>query len=326
MSASASSRKPQRHEGKSEDSTLRLRLSLACGFACAFCLRAVAARGRRATAGGAAQRRRRRRCSIRPATGCRSSPKTGASAWSRRRRATTPACRSAPKAAAWPTPGTSPRTTPPAISARRSVSAASSASPGRLHITWDNDNTLKMEFDAGQQTRLLHFDKGQPPAEKTWQGYSAAEWDIPPAGGRGAPGNAVGAGGGGIAGGGGGGGGGGCRAARGGGRGRRVDEQRRPAGCPARRDQGRDDQHARGLLAQERRALQRERGHHRVRRSAWARSPTVRSTCWCACMVDDPKYLNQPFVTSTHFRLEPDGASKWNPYTVQDRPARDMTK
>jgi len=64
--------------------------------------------------------------------------------------------------------------------------------PGRLHITWDNDNTLKMEFDAGQQTRLLHFEKGQPPAEKTWQGYSVAEWDVPPAGGRGAPGNAAG--------------------------------------------------------------------------------------------------------------------------------------
>src|SRR5207244_10794286 len=30
--------------------------------------------------------------------------------------------------------------------------------------------------------------------------------------------------------------------------------------------------------------------------------------------VDDPKYLAQPFVTSTHFRLEADGASKWNPY------------
>src|SRR5262245_56535486 len=25
--------------------------------------------------------------------------------------------------------------------------------PGRLHITWQDDNTLKMEFDAGTQTR-----------------------------------------------------------------------------------------------------------------------------------------------------------------------------
>ena len=29
--------------------------------------------------------------------------------------------------------------------------------PGRLHITWQDDNTLKIETDAGQQTRLLHF-------------------------------------------------------------------------------------------------------------------------------------------------------------------------
>ena len=29
--------------------------------------------------------------------------------------------------------------------------------PGRLHITWVDDNTLKIETDAGTQTRLLHF-------------------------------------------------------------------------------------------------------------------------------------------------------------------------
>ena len=27
--------------------------------------------------------------------------------------------------------------------------------PGRLHITWQDDNTLKIETDAGTQTRLL---------------------------------------------------------------------------------------------------------------------------------------------------------------------------
>ena len=36
--------------------------------------------------------------------------------------------------------------------------------------------------------------------------------------------------------------------------------------------------------------------------------------------VDDPKYLNQPFVTSTHFRLEADGASKWKPYPCKTDP------
>jgi hypothetical protein len=29
-------------------------------------------------------------------------------------------------------------------------------------------------------------------------------------------------------------------------------------------------------------------------------------------IVEDPMYLNQPFVTSTHFKKEPDG-SKWSP-------------
>src|SRR5439155_856494 len=29
--------------------------------------------------------------------------------------------------------------------------------PGRLRITWQDDNTLKLETDAGMQTRLLHF-------------------------------------------------------------------------------------------------------------------------------------------------------------------------
>src|SRR4051794_40740820 len=29
--------------------------------------------------------------------------------------------------------------------------------PGRLHITWENDSTLKIETDAGKQTRLFPF-------------------------------------------------------------------------------------------------------------------------------------------------------------------------
>jgi len=50
--------------------------------------------------------------------------------------------------------------------------------PGRFHITWENDNTLRIDSDAGTQTRLLHFD-GAPTegAEPGWQGYSAARWE-----------------------------------------------------------------------------------------------------------------------------------------------------
>jgi hypothetical protein len=50
--------------------------------------------------------------------------------------------------------------------------------PGRLHITWQDDETLKVETDTGQQTRLFHF-TGQAPrgAAPSWQGYSTAKWE-----------------------------------------------------------------------------------------------------------------------------------------------------
>src|SRR6202453_1771526 len=48
----------------------------------------------------------------------------------------------------------------------------------RLHITWADDNTLKIETDAGTQTRLLHFGPPQTPSgPPTLQGYSAAQWN-----------------------------------------------------------------------------------------------------------------------------------------------------
>src|SRR5579883_1431253 len=56
--------------------------------------------------------------------------------------------------------------------------AAIMSVPGRFHITWENDNTLRIDADAGTQTRLLHFG-GAPPegVEPSWQGYSAAKWE-----------------------------------------------------------------------------------------------------------------------------------------------------
>jgi hypothetical protein len=50
--------------------------------------------------------------------------------------------------------------------------------PGRLHISWQDDLTLRIETDAGQQIRLLHF-AGQPlqEAAPSWQGFSAAKWE-----------------------------------------------------------------------------------------------------------------------------------------------------
>ena len=72
--------------------------------------------------------------------------------------------------------------------------------PGRLNITWADDNTLKIDMDAGTQTRLLRFNAPAQAAAgpRTLQGYSVASWDT---GGRGG----FGGGGGGGRGGGGGG-------------------------------------------------------------------------------------------------------------------------
>jgi len=53
--------------------------------------------------------------------------------------------------------------------------------PGRLRITWDNDTTLKIETEAGTQTRVLNFVAPAQRGEPTWQGISIATWQ--PAGG-----------------------------------------------------------------------------------------------------------------------------------------------
>jgi hypothetical protein len=71
--------------------------------------------------------------------------------------------------------------------------------PGRVNITWLDDNTLKIDTDAGKQSRLLHFNANAPrPAEKTLQGHSVATWDLG-AGARGGGGGGGGRGGGGGA-------------------------------------------------------------------------------------------------------------------------------
>ena len=183
--------------------------------------------------------------------------------------------------------------------------------PGRMHITWHDDRTLKAEFDAGTQTRLLHF--GQKPANlgpPSWQGYSQAEWQV--------AGQAVDVDRNGIpqvganqqAGGGnnfllnGGGGGGGGQGRGGRGRGRGAP----PVG---------------GSLfvttTNFREGYLRKNG---VPYSASANiteyfdkvgpEPNGDVILLVRTVVDDPKYLQLPFITSTHFKLERDG-SKWSP-------------
>jgi hypothetical protein len=54
--------------------------------------------------------------------------------------------------------------------------------PGRIHITWQNDETLKVEADAGNQTRTFYF--GAPQGRGgDWQGVSKASWEFTPVGG-----------------------------------------------------------------------------------------------------------------------------------------------
>jgi hypothetical protein len=61
--------------------------------------------------------------------------------------------------------------------------------PERLHVTWENENTLKVETDAGQQTRRFVFGTRTAPVATTaatdsgLQGMSVATWEY--AGGRG---------------------------------------------------------------------------------------------------------------------------------------------
>ncbi len=62
--------------------------------------------------------------------------------------------------------------------------------PGRLRFSWADDSTLKLEFDAGTQTRLLKFAptgpatvarttpaKATAPSAPSWQGTAVATWE-----------------------------------------------------------------------------------------------------------------------------------------------------
>ena len=62
------------------------------------------------------------------------------------------------------------------------------AVPTRLRISWLDDNTLKVETDAGTQTRQFRFgpstalragDTRPPRGPATWQGDSIAQWERP---------------------------------------------------------------------------------------------------------------------------------------------------
>jgi hypothetical protein len=163
--------------------------------------------------------------------------------------------------------------------------------PGRLHISWQDDTTLKIETDAGNQTRLLHF-TGTPGGDPSWQGYSAAVWEL---------------------------------AGGGGGGGRGPAPAPAPAGgtvTPA-AGQGRGAPPSRGgslkvVTTRLKEGYLRKNGvpysENAVVTEYFDRHNETNGDQWftVTTIVDDPKYLQQSFITSTHFKKEAD-ASKWYP-------------
>jgi hypothetical protein len=154
--------------------------------------------------------------------------------------------------------------------------------PGRLHITWQDDSTLKIETDAGTQTRLFRFGAMQPPAgDAGWQGFSVAQWDMPQAG-RGMGGGAA------------------LRATQSrGGTLKVVTTHMRP-----------------GYL--------RKNGvpysGNAVLTEYFDRTNEPNGDSWLVVttIVEDPQYLQQPFITSTHFKKQAD-ASGWAPGPCEAR-------
>jgi hypothetical protein len=144
--------------------------------------------------------------------------------------------------------------------------------PGRVHITWDNDTTLKIETDAGTQTRLLHFGNVQAPTgDAGWQGFSAANWEY--AGGAGGRGKQA--------------------APPRGGSLKVVTTHMRPGYL-----------RKNGVPYSDRASM--TEYFDRVTEPDGITYLIVKN------ILDDPVYLNGQFLTSTHFKLEPNG-SKWSP-------------
>jgi hypothetical protein len=178
--------------------------------------------------------------------------------------------------------------------------------PGRLHITWADDDTLQIDFDAGTQTRLFEFGSAAPPSgEPTWQGYSRAEWQRPPGGNanpvRAQIGNST-----------------GPIAPGGGGRGQR--------GGPPPSSSLTEGGALKAVTSRFRAGYLRKNG---VPYSEGAtiteyitRLPEApNGDVWLHVLtiVEDPRYLNDAFYTSTHFKREANG-SKWNPTQCRTAP------
>jgi hypothetical protein len=150
--------------------------------------------------------------------------------------------------------------------------------PGRLHVTWQDGATLKIETEAGSQTRLLRFGQtGTPPPDAlSVQGDSAAQWELA-GGARGARGRAQGP-------------------SAGSGQGNlKVVTTRMRAGY-----------------------LQKNGvpySGNAVLTEYFSRTLEPNGDSWLilTSIVDDPQYLTGPFIRSTHYKKLPDTNTAWEP-------------
>ena len=156
--------------------------------------------------------------------------------------------------------------------------------PLRLHITWADDQTLRIESDAGRQVRTLHFAgssgfRHQPEGPPTWQGHSVASWEKQQQG-RGFAGRLPSPGPGVL----------------------KVVTTGMRAGYLRRN----------GVPYSAEAVVTEFFVRHSDFGQEWF---TVITT------VEDPRYLARPFITSTHFRREADGA-RWSPRPCEVIPPR----
>jgi hypothetical protein len=178
--------------------------------------------------------------------------------------------------------------------------------PGRLHVTWSDDDTLRIDFDAGSQTRLLELGTAAAPSgPKTWQGFSRAEWLRPPAGNtapvRAQLGNSA-----------------GPVAPGGGGRGQR--------GGPPPSASLNEGGSLKVTTTNFREGYLRKNGvpysEDAVITEYFHRLPEhPNGDVWLhvVTIVEDPRYLNEPFYTSTHFKREAND-DRWNPTECRTPP------
>jgi hypothetical protein len=166
--------------------------------------------------------------------------------------------------------------------------------PGRVHITWEDDSTLKIETEAGQQTRRLPLStaarsKAAPSGAPSWQGSSVAGWDGPP--------DVI-------------------DVLRTGG----FDNLSRGSGAAARRQAWTP---LKVVTTNLRAGWLRANGvpysAEAVITEHFMRFAVPDGGEWLTVrtVVDDPAYLVQPFMTSTNFKREADG-SKWNPKACRE--------